>query len=81
MNICLRFSKHRWQYPILVKARSSRPEVFCKKGVFHKTPPVAASEKLKAKAVVRRCSVKKMFLEISQNLQKNTCTKVSFLQL
>ena len=38
MNIHLRFSKHCWQYPILVtlheKARSSRPEVFCKKGVF-----------------------------------------------
>ena len=38
MNIQLRFSKHCWQYPILVmlheKARSSRPEVFCKNGVF-----------------------------------------------
>ena len=38
MNIHLRFSKHCWQYPILVKlhgkARSSRPEVFRKKGVF-----------------------------------------------
>ena len=29
--------------------------------------------------VVWRCSVKKMFLEISQNLQKNTCARVSFL--
>ena len=141
MNIHLRFSKHCWQYPILVtlheKARSSRPEVFCKKGVFenfanqrcfpvnfakfsrtpffiehlrwlllkaksrssclevfckkrcfwkfrkpkvfscefcnifkntffHRTPPVAASEKLKAEAVIRRCSVKKVFLKISQ---------------
>ena len=38
MNIHLSFSKHCWQYPILVmlheKARSSRPEVFCKKGIF-----------------------------------------------
>ena len=38
MNIHLRFSKHFWQYPILVtlheKARSSRPEAFCKKGIF-----------------------------------------------
>ena len=30
-------------------------------------------------AVARRCSVKKVFLEISQNSQKNTCARVSFL--
>ena len=30
-------------------------------------------------AVVQRFSVKKVFLEISQNSQKNTCTRVSFL--
>ena len=30
-------------------------------------------------AVSRRCSVKKVFLEISQNSQKNTCARVSFL--
>ena len=30
-------------------------------------------------AVVWRCSVKKMFLEILQNSQENTCAKVSFL--
>ena len=29
-------------------------------------------------AVVRRCSVKKVFLEITQNLQKNTCARVFF---
>ena len=28
---------------------------------------------------VQRCSVKKMFLEISQNLQENTWARVSFL--
>ena len=27
----------------------------------------------------RRCSVKKVFLEISQNSQENTCARVSFL--
>ena len=31
-----------------------------------------------AKAVVWKCSVKEVFLEISQNLQKNTCAKISF---
>ena len=31
------------------------------------------------KAVVRRRSAKKLFLEILQNLQENTCARVSFL--
>ena len=30
-------------------------------------------------AVVQRCSVKKVFLEISQKSQENTCARVSFL--
>ena len=47
---------------------------------FHRTPLVAASEKLKTEAVVRRCSVKKVFLEISLNSQDNTCATVLFLQ-
>ena len=29
--------------------------------------------------VVERCSVKKVFLKISQNSQKNTCARISFL--
>ena len=29
--------------------------------------------------VAQRCSVKKVFLEISQNSQESTCTRVSFL--
>ena len=32
-----------------------------------------------SEAVARRCSVKKVFLEISQNSQENTCAIVSFL--
>ena len=32
-----------------------------------------------AEAVVQRCSVKKLFLEISQNSQENTCAGVSCL--
>ena len=31
-------------------------------------------------AVVQRCSVKKVFLEISLNSQENTCARVSFLK-
>ena len=34
----------------------------------------------KAEAVVRKCSVKKVFLEILLNSQENTCATVSFLQ-
>ena len=30
-------------------------------------------------AVVQWCSVKKLFLEISQNLQESTCARVSLL--
>ena len=30
-------------------------------------------------AVTQRCSVRKVFLEISQSSQENTCTRVSFL--
>ena len=30
-------------------------------------------------AVAQKCSVKKMFLEILQNSQENTCARVSFL--
>ena len=32
-----------------------------------------------SEAVVWRCSVKKVFLEISQNSQENTCARVSFI--
>ena len=53
---------------------------FWKKIFFHRTPPVAASEKLKAEAVVRRCSVKKVFFKIFLNSQENTCARASFLQ-
>ena len=31
-----------------------------------------------SEAVAQRCSVRKVFLEISQNSQKNTCARVSF---
>ena len=31
-----------------------------------------------AEAVTRSCSVKKVFLEMSQNWQENTCAKVFF---
>ena len=35
--------------------------------------------KMLSEAVVQRCSVKKVFLDILQNSQENTCAGVSFL--
>ena len=34
-----------------------------------------------SEAVVQRCSVKKVFLEMSQNSEENTCARVSILIL
>ena len=39
----------------------------------------AAVDYQNLEAVAQRCSVKKVFLEISQNSQENTCARVSFL--
>ena len=33
-----------------------------------------------SEAVPRRCSIKKVFLKISQNSKENTCARVSFLK-
>ena len=35
-------------------------------------------ENLNPEAVAQKCSVKKVFLEITQNSQENTCARVSF---
>ena len=37
-----------------------------------------SGDSILTEAVTQRCSVKKAFLEISQNLQENTCARVSF---
>ena len=41
--------------------------------------PLLTNLQVNAETVARRCSVKKVFLEISQNSQENTSTRVSFL--
>ena len=40
---------------------------------------IASAKVPPAEAVVRMCSVKKVFLEISENSQENTCARVSFV--
>ena len=54
-----------------------------KSNFFQRTSPVAASKfwqtkHLQSEAVARRCYVKNVFLEISQNSQESTCARVSF---
>ena len=44
-----------------------------------KSSDIALVNNILEEAVAQRCSVKKLFLEISQNSQGNTCAKVSFL--
>ena len=39
------------------------------------------AKELKAEAVIRRCSAKNVFLEISQNSQENTCASLFFTAL
>ena len=41
---------------------------------FSQVSPVSDT----TEAVVRKCSVKRVFLEISQNSQENTCDRASF---
>ena len=41
--------------------------------------PVSIGGSLKVEAVAQTCSLKKLFLEISQNSQKNTSARVSIL--
>ena len=59
---------------------------FIKNWIWHSCFPVTSTKflrktffkehlRLGERAVVQRCSVKKVFLEISQNLQENTCTR------
>ena len=46
---------------------------------FSLAPCQKISDYWSLEAVVQRCSVKKVFLKISQNSQENTCGRVSFL--
>ena len=50
-----------------------------KMGLYTVKNPEQSTSGLAREAVVQRCSVKKVFLKISQNSQENTCTRFSFL--
>ena len=50
---------------------------FLKTHYKEKCGAVNKIKSVKTEAVATRCSVKKVFLKISQNSQKNTCVRVS----
>ena len=47
--------------------------------LYHELSMKSLGDRRWSEAVVHWCSVKKVFLEISQNSQENTCARVSFL--
>ena len=47
--------------------------------MYEKTARKSFNDIQMPEAVIRRCSEKKVFLEILQNLKENTCARVSFL--
>ena len=60
-----------------------RPSKRCLVGAWYKCAKFFSAlnlmEKIKLEAVVQRCSVKRVFLEMSQNSQENTCASPSSL--
>ena len=56
-----------------LRSRSSRPEVFCKKGVLRNFAKFIG--KHMCQSFVFNKVVKKVFIGISQNSQENTCAK------
>ena len=64
-NICWAAASENQR--VVDKFTSSHPEVFCKKGVLRNFAKFTVKHLCQKEAVVQRCSVKKVFLEISQN--------------
>ena len=58
----------------MAKSHYLLKKIFC--AVFIEA---SLSDYTDSEAVARGCSVKKVFLEISQNSQENACARVSFL--
>ena len=58
--------------------RPSFTLVFIRNGIFKYSQKPWMRLTFRTEAVVQECSVKKVYLEISQNSQENTCARVSF---
>ena len=54
-------------------------ETYCGSSAYAPIEILKGKNKHVSKAVVQRCSVRKVFLEILQNSQESTCAKVSLL--
>ena len=65
------FEKYTGFYGVCIKYPSSLQIEATTRGALSK----------KREAVVRKCSVKKVFLEISQNSQETTCARVFFAKV
>ena len=59
--------------------RSNSFTCYSQKAALNDLPVVFLFEDKFPAALAQRCSVKKVFLEISQNSQENTCARASFL--
>ena len=71
--------KHLCVSLLFNKVAGLRPATLLKNRPYLRCFPVNFSKFLRTEAVVRRCSIKKVFSEISQNSQENTCARDSFL--
>ena len=79
-------SRHRISYPVIQSISRLRlcgntsTHVFVHSSTFTTSAPFSnALIFCWFRSSHRTCSVEKLFLEISQNLQENTCARVSFL--
>ena len=71
MQLSLKLLSQGSQPNLKIRLNELKNEIYaCDCGLFNSS--------LYVEAVVRRCSVKKLLIEILQNSQENTCARVSF---
>ena len=75
----LRKLRHRQKNGFTIKKRVFKGNIFDFKIRKNEVDKIDHANALSSRSNHRRCSVKKVFLEISQNSQENTCARVSFL--
>ena len=75
-NLFCKVLRHMWSQVLLKTFRTPRKLPITDSFLVKL---LAANTRFGSEAVAQRCSVKKVFLEISQNSQENTCARVYFL--
>ena len=78
---CIEISPNFPVYKFCGNLRETIPRKSAETMHFHKISTLGNSHSQVGdlEAVAQRCSVKKVFLEISQNSEENTCARVPFL--